>query len=380
MKQTLHQGLRFTSTFTYKRTMCFLTGDASSPRSPARARFLPDFADELQRERHYIMTWHHQHVFTCLMEARHGCFLVTGAPRVGKTTSARRLAAHVQSNRDRNVMCVAPILPALPTNSTQPVLFNTICLSTSGTEREESNVRPMTSSSPSFESILSSDVFIMDNVNILTKDSLDLFCCNIQQACELAGMNNKVLIFIGDMNDLPTCCIHNNIESRLCSQCHLSKSLMWSHASLFILNHHSMHRQLSGHDNPIFRYYDDFIKIQHVIQLLEQVAVFNSMCWRHQGLFVITGEPCGGKCTIATQLAVHHVATCKKVLCLGSTPITTGDLSVNACSIRAAFLLPTQVCFRTIPLSHSDSRVMNIVLADVIIIHARPMISCHMLD
>jgi hypothetical protein len=138
-----------------------------------------------------------------------------------------------------------------------------------------------------------------------------------------------------------------------------------------------MHGRLIGHSDPIFSYEDDFFKIQHLILLREQVVVFNSMCWRRSGLFVISGEPCAGKCTLATKLAIHYAARCKKVLCLGSTPAAANDIYINAC-IRTALMLPTLVCFRTSSLSPSDSRFMRIVAADVI--HACPMISCHMLD
>jgi hypothetical protein len=104
------------------------------------------------------------------------------------------------------------------------------------------------------------------------------------------------------------------------------------------------------------------------------------MCWRRSGLFVISGEPCAGKCTLATKLAIHYAARCMRVLCIGSTPVAESDFSIHVCTIRTAFILPTLVCFRTISLSPSVPRFMRIVAADVIIIHAHPMISCHMLD
>jgi signal recognition particle GTPase len=100
---------------------------------------------------------------------------LAGAVGIGKTTFARRLAAHVESIGDRNVLCVAPTLRAAPNYSLQAVGFNSLCLPTYGTERDESNVRPMLSAYPSFEGILSSYVIIMDDANLLTRDSLDLF-------------------------------------------------------------------------------------------------------------------------------------------------------------------------------------------------------------
>jgi type II secretory pathway predicted ATPase ExeA len=84
--------------------MCLLTGNEVYPSSPARARFLPSFADEFQRERDYGLTRHQEYVSNCLIEARHGCFPVMGAAGVGNVTFARRLAAHVQSIGDRNVL------------------------------------------------------------------------------------------------------------------------------------------------------------------------------------------------------------------------------------------------------------------------------------
>ena len=98
---------------------------------------------------------------------------------------------------------------------------------------------------PLYSSIANTQVFIIDEMSMLSSDLLSVVLYRIKTSCGYGSiqevLKNKLIILVGDHCQLPPVCDHRTAECDFCKLCHLSSHPVWAKASKHFLQHSVRH-------------------------------------------------------------------------------------------------------------------------------------------
>jgi hypothetical protein len=104
---------------------------------------------------------------------------------------------------------------------------------------------PIAPTNPLHSSIASTEVFIIDEMSMLSCEMLSVVLYRIMTCCGYATIDEvlqkKLIILVGDHCQLPPVCNHPSSTSEFCKRCHVSSHPSWRTATKHFLQHSVRH-------------------------------------------------------------------------------------------------------------------------------------------
>ena len=184
-----------------------LGGERSRSRAPQQS-----WIDTLSPFDSVVLPCEQRSVVDRIMAHPKGMHAVSGVPGSGKTFLIKYLARHL-ARADKVVRISATTGAA----AARIGPFATTCHSSFALPVKDDYVPCMSRTDPRFEELLGVDVFIVDEMSMLTAANLDLILMRIYTAVRFLHpevthanfLEHKCLILVGDHGQLPAVCRHN---------------------------------------------------------------------------------------------------------------------------------------------------------------------------
>ena len=183
-------------------------------------------------------------VLRALTHARAGVHVVSGGPGTGKTFVLKHLV-HLFRKQGRKAVVAATSGPA----ATRISKWAQTVHSAFGVFGEQGNkgkyLSPLSPVNPLHACIANTDVFIIDEMSMLSSDLLSVVLYRIKTCCGYSSVDEvlkrKVIILVGDHCQLPPVCNHRTPEAEFCKLCHVSSHPVWAGATKYFLQHSVRH-------------------------------------------------------------------------------------------------------------------------------------------
>ncbi len=171
------------------------------------------------------------HVMDAILADPHGLHAISGVPGSGKTFLIKCIARAM--SRENRVVRVSATTGAAAARLGP---FATTCHSSFSLPINDDYVPSLARTNPRFEEIIGTDVFIIDEMSMLTAQNLDLILRRIYEAVKFVHpeatqhdfMQHKCVILVGDHGQLPAVCRCRLPHGEMCMACHFSKARPWA--------------------------------------------------------------------------------------------------------------------------------------------------------
>ena len=226
----------------------------------------------------------------------HGVHAIGGVPGSGKTYLTNHLIQYFES-LGKKVMVTAT------TGNAAHRLGNkaTTAHSAFGIPRSSTWTAPLAYTDPRMQDLLATEVFIVDEMSMLTHMTLTIICYRI--ACSVrtispflpvhACMNEKLFILVGDPAQLPAVCRCRVARGDVCKSCHFTQAMIWQHTT-----RHTLTRSVRHAQDPELAAFLDLIRTQTPAQ--PTIDTVLQGCYRSQ-------DAARALCTSQTPILTSHV-------------------------------------------------------------------------
>ena len=165
--------------------------------------------------------------------ARGGVHFLTGGPGCGKSFTAQQLIHWGRHNGKRMVLCATTGAAAVRLSAFASTVHSGFAVDS------KYGVRDLPLANAVLRAIAYADWLLIDEVSMMTLQLLHLVLTRLRVSVKAESveeiLRNKVLIFIGDMGQLPPVCRCKVPDGEVCSRCHASQHFLWKHVQTHVL-------------------------------------------------------------------------------------------------------------------------------------------------
>lgn len=179
-----------------------------------------------------------------------------GGPGAGKTFLINSLLTAWNTTKTRALPCA--------TTGAAAVRLGRRCVTVHSLFQlpyRSSITQPMAFNSPAFQALATADIVVLDEVSMLNCQSFDLVLSRLTEIWGPGWMQEKLLLLVGDLAQLPPVCTHKNLDKPYCERCHITASKTWG-----LCGRHHLEGSVRHNGDALFLEYLNAIRYTTVSQ------------------------------------------------------------------------------------------------------------------
>ena len=171
----------------------------------------------------------------------HGVHIVTGGPGTGKSYIMQYFASWLAHHDTPVILSATTGAAAYRLAATANTVHSAFSIPAHGRY-----LRPLAEDDLLYHELNSARAVIIDEMSMLTQQTLGIVYKRMQQACGQDCLARKLLILVGDFYQLPPVCFCKHPDNRICCNCHVITSSVLDNCQVHHLK--ASHRHASDPD------------------------------------------------------------------------------------------------------------------------------------